>query len=415
MSVKEADRLGIMRQIEKGVIGLRRAKEELGISLRQVKRIWKKYRVFGELGVIFKRRGLKSAKRLPEAVRTRIVDILRTDFPDFGPTLAQEKLEEGFAIIVSKETIRKLMIEECLWDSKKRKKVKIHQRRTRRSRFGEMLQGDGSPHDWFEGRGEKCCLILFVDDATSQITDAHFCPTEGTEAYLKCLEHHLLWFGKPLSIYVDKHSTFRVNREEAKKGTMITHFGKVLKDLDIELICAHSPQAKGRVERKNGVLQDRLVKEMRLAGINKNEDANAFLPAYIERHNKKFRKEPASKEDAHRPLRKHEQLDRVFARHDTRKLSKDLTFQHNTILYQLKTETPNRLRYAYVDVFWRPGKPIEVEYEGKPLKCTPWRETAYEQPKILDAKELEALWKPREERKPPMNHPWRQGVRKAFA
>jgi hypothetical protein len=407
MSVKEAECLGVMRQVDRKTLSLRRASEELGLSLRQTKRIRKRYLACGEFGVISKRRGMRSPNKMPDALRETTVALLRTHFPDFGPTLAREKLEELYEVIVSKETVRKLMIEEHLWDFKKRRKIKIHQRRTRRPRFGEMLQGDGSPHDWFEGRSNKCCLILFVDDATSQITDGQFFPTETTEAYLECLEHHLKRFGKPISIYVDKHSIFRVNREEAKKGTMITHFGKVLKDLDIELICAHSPQAKGRVERKNGVLQDRLVKEMRIAGINTIEEANAFLPAYIKAHNQKFGKDPVCKEDAHRPLRESAKLERIFSRHETRKLSKDLTFQHKTLLYQLKTETPNRLRYANVDVFSRPGQPIEVEYEGRPLKYTLWRETAYEQPKILDSKELEALWKPREIRKPSLNHPWR--------
>jgi hypothetical protein len=270
-----------------------------------------------------------------------------------------------------------------------------------------MLQGDGSHHDWFEGRGDKCCLILFVDDATSRITDAQFSPTETTEAYLASLEHHLKRYGKPHSIYVDKHSAFRVNREAAQKGTMITHIGRILKDLDVELICANSPQAKGRIERKNGVLQDRLVKEMRMAGIKNIDEGNAFLPQYIEMHNQKFGKEPACQEDAHRPLRTEDQLDRIFARHETRKLSKDLTFQYKTILYQLKTETPNRLRYANVDIFWTHGKPIAVEYKGVILEYTTWHDTVYEQPKVLDAKELEALWKPREIRKPAMNHPWR--------
>jgi len=253
---------------------------------------------------------------------------------------------------------------------------------------------------------------LFVDDATSRITGAKFFPTETTEAYLECLESHLKHYGRPLALYTDKHSTFRVNREELKKGVGITHFGGVMKRLDIELICANSPQAKGRVERKNGVLQDRLVKEMRMAGISSMEEANAFLPAYIESHNQKFGKEPTCNVDAHRPLRESDKISRVFARHDRRKLSKNLTFQYQNILYQMQTDTPNRLRFANVDIFWRPGEPIEVEYEQKPLKYTAWQDTIYEQPKILDAKELEAHWKLRKVSTPSMNHPWRQYARK---
>ena len=407
MSIKEAERLSVMRHVDKKTMNLRRASEELGVSYRQVRRIRKRYSSCGELGLISRKRGAKSPNKKADSVRERAVYLLKERFPDFGPTLACEKLNELYDIVLSKETVRKWMIEAGLWSHHKRKKIKIHQRRTRRSRFGEMLQGDGSPHAWFEDRGEKCCLVHFVDDATGRITDGKFFPSETTEGYIDCLEHHLEQYGRPISIYVDKHSIFRVNREEARKGTMITHFGKILKSLDIELICAHSPQAKGRVERKNGVLQDRLIKEMRLAEIKNIEEANAFLPAYFEAHNKQFGKEPACKENAHRALRKEDNLERIFSRHDKRKLSKDLTFQHKSILYQLKTETPNRLRFANVDVFWRPGEPIEVEYEGQRLVYTKYSEIVYEQPKILDAKEIETMWKPREVRKPSMHHPWR--------
>lgn len=368
MSIKEADRLGVMRQLDAKSISLRRASEILRVSLRQVKRIRKRYLLQGETGVVSKKRGRKSPNRTPEHLKERAFHLLKTHYADFGPTFAQEKLTELHGIILSRETIRKWLIEIGLRTFSKRKQKRTYQRRTRRSRFGEMLQGDGSPHDWFEGRGDKCSLLLFVDDATSRITAGKFFPTETTDGYLDCLKAHIFKHGKPLSIYVDKHSIFRVNREEIKRGTGITHFGKVMKELGIELICAHSPQAKGRVERKNGVLQDRLVKEMRIAGINNIEEANAFLPSYIEKHNEQFGKEPASAEDAHRPLQIKDNIDRIFAWHETRKLSKDLTFQHKGVLYQLKTQTPNRLRFANVDVFWRHGEPIQVEYGGNPLE-----------------------------------------------
>ena len=221
------------------------------------------------------------------------------------------------------------------------------------------------------------------------------------------MKSHLLQYGKPLSLYVDKHSIFRVNREELKRGTGITHFGRVLKELDIELICAHSPQAKGRVERKNGVLQDRLVKEMRMAGIKNIEEANDFLLTYIEKHNEQFGKDAACSENAHRPLKTKENLDRIFSCHETRKLSKDLTFQYKGVLYQLKTQTPNRLRFATIDVFWRTGEPIQIEHEGRPLEYTIWHEVIYEQPRVLDFKELENNWRPSERKKPSLNHPWR--------
>lgn len=407
MSIKEADRLGVMRQIDKGKISLRKAAKELGLSLRHTIRIKKRYFEEGERGLISRHKGKVSPNRIPREVRDKVMSLIKRTYPDFGPTLAQEKLRERHEITVSAETLRNWMIEEGLWKAKKKKGKRVYQRRTRRSRFGEMIQGDGSHHDWFEGRGDKCCLILFVDDATSMITEGRFSPSETTEDYLVCLENHLKRYGRPVSLYVDKHSIFRVNREEIKKGTGITQFGRILKDFDIELICAHSPQAKGRVERKNGVLQDRLIKDMRLANICSIEEANAFLEEWIREHNQKFGKKAAREEGAHRSLRKQDNLRKAFSIRDRRKLSKDLTFQYQGVLYQLKTNTPNRLRHAYVNIFWRTGEAIEVEYNSKKLEYTMWSEKPYEQPKVLDSKELETMWKKQTTVKPSMKHPWR--------
>lgn len=292
MSIKEAERLGVMRQIDKNGISLRKASEELGISLRQTKRIRKRYLEFGDKGLLSRHRGKKSPNRIPEKIKNRALLLLTRKYPDFGPTFACEKLQIH-GLTVSNETVRKWMIEVGLWKPKRKRQKQIHSRRVRRPRFGELIQADGSHHDWFEGRGARCCLTLFVDDATSLITSGRFSSAETTENYLSCLKEHLGRYGRPLSMYVDKHSIFRVNKGEIKRGTGITRFGQVLKDLDIELICAHSPQAKGRVERKNGVLQDRLVKDMRLANICCVEEANLFLGGWIEEHNKKFGKKAA--------------------------------------------------------------------------------------------------------------------------
>ena len=406
MGIKEAERLGVMREIDRKRITLKSASEELGISLRQTKRVRSRYLELGEKGVLSRHRGKESGNRIPEHIKDKAVALLINEYPDFGPTFAQEKLQKLHGLTVSNETVRKWMIEVELWTPKRGKERRIHPRRTRRSRFGELLQGDGSHHDWFEGRADKCCLALFVDDATSVITTGRFSPTETTQVYSECLKEHLNRYGRPLSMYVDKHATFRVNRKEIKTGTGITHFGRVLKSLDIELICAHSPQAKGRVERKNGVLQDRLVKDMRLANICSIEEANLFLKGWIEEHNKRFGKKAACIEDAHRHLRQQDKSDRLFARKDRRKLSKDLTFQHQGILYQVETNTPNRLRHAYVDVFWRTGHSVEVEYNSKPLKYSIWNEKVYEQPKVVDVKELGAMWTVRVSRPPTRRHPW---------
>lgn len=407
MSVKEAGRLGIMRQMDKKNLTPRKAAEELGLSLKQLRRVRKRYLAEGAAGLLSKKRGQVSGNKISEKIRDKTISLVRAKYIDFGPTLACEKLLERHKFQLSRETLRNWMIQEGIWVSRKKKDKRVYQRRPRRSQFGALLQGDGSHHDWFEGRGEKCCLIHFIDDATNEITSGKFSATETTEAYLACLKEHLERYGRPLGFYVDKHGTFKVNREELKKGVGITHFGKVLKELDIELICAHSPQAKGRIERSNGILQDRLIKEMRLEGISTIEQANAFLPEFLEKHNKRFRKEPTNRENAHRVMRQKDDLERIFARKDKRKLSKDLTFQHHGILYLIETKTPNRLRYASVDVLWMDNRPIKVECNGKQLKYKVFEERVYEQPPILDSKEIGVAWVSKKPRKPAKYHPWR--------
>ena len=353
MSIKEAERLSVMRQVDKKIFTIAQVGKELGLSLRQAKRVRKRYLSQGARGLISLKRGQISNRRISQDTKDNAIALVKTQYADFGPTLASEKLDNRHGIKISSETLRKWLIEEGIWKPKSKKEVKVYQRRTRRSCFGEMLQGDGSPHDWLEERGPRCTLLQFVDDATSKTTAARFVPTEGTDGYLDLLKEHLERYGRPQALYVDKHSSFRVNREEIKNGTGITHFGRVVKELGIELICAHSPQAKGRVERKNGVFQDRLIKEMRLQGINTIEEANNFLPQFLEEMNRRFGKEAALPEDAHRPLRVQDDLKRIFARKDRRKLSKNLTFQHQGILYLVQTKCPNRMRHAHVEVLWK--------------------------------------------------------------
>lgn len=407
MSIKEANRLSIMKQVDKKILNMKKASEELGVSLRQAKRIRRRYRLHGELGLISKHRGKISPNRIGLKLKNEVLGILRrTEYIGFGPTLAKEKLRQRHGIYLSDETVRKWMIEEALWKAKKQRVRKIHQRRMRRSRFGELLQGDGSRHAWFENRGEECTLVIFVDDATSCLTAGKFVPAETTEAYQDILEEHLNRYGRPLALYVDKHSIFRTNRETLKESE--THFGRVLRELEIELICAHSPQAKGRVERANGTLQDRLIKEMRLREIRTIEEANRYLSLFIEEYNQKFGKEPRHAEDAHRPLREYDDLERIFARRFSRRVSKDLSFHYEGTFYQIKPKFPNRFRHERVNILERPGKPILVEANGKEYPYTKWeKEAQHEKPRILDSKELEAYWPSRVPRKPTKHHPWR--------
>jgi transposase len=312
MTLKEADRLVVVRKIENKYLNIRNAAIELGISTRQMKRIWKRYKQLGPVGLISMRKGKPNCRRLSSELREMALSLIRQNYSDYGPTFLAEKMEEKHGIKLSKETLRKLMISNGLREERKQKCYKVHPRRTRRSRLGELEQIDGSYEYWFEERGEKCCLIVFIDDATSRIGIMRFCRTETCEDYLKLLRIYLERHGRPIALYSDKHSIFRVTRKERYEGKRITRFHEVLKGLDIELICAHSPQAKGRVERANGILQDRLIKEMRERGISTIEEGNLFLDEFTEMYNRKFAKAPASSENAHRGMLPSHNLEELF-------------------------------------------------------------------------------------------------------
>ena len=393
MTIKEAERLSIIKQLISKKLKQREASKILGLSLRQTQRLVRSYKEEGTQGLISKKRGKANQRKISQNKKLNIVTTIREKYSDFGPTLATEKLKEQENIFISRETVRRLMIEEGLWEAKKKKEKRVYQRRARRGKEGELVQADGSYHDWFEGRASKCCLIQFVDDATSKILYAKFCDWESKNNYFACLEEYIKQHGKPEELYVDKHSVFRVNREELKKGEGVTAFHKALKTLGIKLICANSPQAKGRVERKNGVLQDRLVKEMRLRNISSIEEGNRYLKEeFIEAHNKQFGKLPADSRSGHRPLNAKDNLKKILATRDERKISKNLTIQYNNQLYQLETNTPNRMRYKKVTTIERPGEELIIEYQGEEIPYTIWREHKHVRPEIIDDKQLEARW-----------------------
>lgn len=406
MTIKEAQRLGVMQQVDKNILTLREASIELSLSLSQTKKIRKRYRIEGPKGLISKHIGKRSPNRIDPKIKSEIMSILGSEpFEGFGPTFARDKIEERHGYRLSSETIRKWMLNKGLWISKRKKKNKVYQRRQRRGRFGDLIQGDGSRHAWFEDRGDECTMVIFVDDATSNITAAKFVPAETTESYQQILEKHLGKHGKPKALYVDKHAIFLTSREG--KEFQKTHFARVLKDLGIELIFAHSPQAKGRVERVHGTLQDRLIKEMRLKNISTIEEANIFLPTFIEEYNAKYGISPRESTDSHRALDPTIDLEKIFAKRSTRKISKDLSFSYRGTIYQIDTAEPNRFSKSHITILDRPGKPILVERNGKNYSYKEWDKGFTEKPKILDAKELEAHWPSKAKRKPRRNHPWR--------
>lgn len=369
MSAKERERAFVIRQVVEAKLPHRVAAERLEIGVRQVIRLVKLWCLHGDAGLVSKQRGRVSPLRLGAETQALIAGYLREKYLDFGATLAAEKLAELEGIVVSKETVRKLQIALGLWQPKVRGIKRVFQARDRRPRFGELIQIDGSPHDWFEGRAPKCTLQVFIDDATSRLTALHFAPAETTRAYLFALKAHVLAHGVPLAFYSDKHGIFRVNAKEAVSGDGYTEFGRVLRRLNIASLCASTPQAKGRVERANQTLQDRLIKEMRLRGINDIAEANLFLPIFIAMWHKKFAVPPREEADAHRPwLGTRETLDAALARHDTRTLSKDLTFRVAGTLYGVKPQGSGiTMRQGRIQLQHFLDGSMQVQYKDKPV------------------------------------------------
>jgi transposase len=414
MSQRELTRLEVIQRVKQKTLKQRQAAELLLITVRQVKRLCKAYQSNGAAGLISKRRGRPSNNRLPEKTINKATRLLRSRYPDFGPTLAAEKLAiEGVSLSI--ETVRQLLIGEGLWKVKCVRRPVIHQLRERRARCGELVQIDGSPHDWFEGRAPKCTLLVFVDDATSRLMYLQFVAAETTFNYFAGVRSYLTEFGKPLAFYSDKFGVFRVNIPNALSGTGLTQFGRALKELDIELICAHSPQAKGRVERANQTLQDRLTKELRLRGLSSLAAANAYLPEFIAAYNERFAVAPRSSESAHRPLSKAEDLKRVLTLCERRTLSKNLTLSYNNVIYQIKTKRPAyTMRGAHVEVRENSNGEITIEYKQRPLEYTIYCEQEQQQGKVIEAKLLQpaaarAAARPKQKRGPvPLSHPWRR-------
>ena len=325
MSAKELTRLEIMQRIEGQGLKQKEAAAILGLSERHIKRLYRAYREQGASGLISKHRGKGSNNQLDPQKKQRVIDLLYSQYPDFGPTLAREKLVEVHGVSISTESVRQIMIGEGLWKPRKPKRAVVHQLRQRRACFGELVQIDGSPHDWFEERGPKCNLLVFVDDATGKLGELYFTPRESFFSYGEAARRYMARYGKPVAFYSDKHGIFRVNVKNPLSGTGLTQFGRAMKELDIEIICANTPQAKGRVERANKTLQDRLVKEMRLRGISSMEQANQFAPEFIADFNRRFAVTPRSVHDAHRPLSSQENLNVIFSWQEPRIISKNLT------------------------------------------------------------------------------------------
>ncbi len=392
MSDKEVDRVGIMQRLMTSEIRQRHAASMLKISVRQVKRLIKEYRIHGAAGLVHKGRGKTGNRAIAQKEKDRMVDIVKNNYADFGPTLAWEKLVEFHEAACSDETVRRIMIEAELWKARQRKIVKLHQLRERRDCLGELVQADGSAHDWFEGRGPKCTLLVFIDDATGKLLLLEFVKSESTAAYFAAVRNYVQKHGRPLIFYVDKHGVFRVNTTKGKSADTsdsngLTQFGRAMEELSIECIFAESAEAKGRVERVNGTLQDRLVKEMRLRGIYTMEEANVYVQEYMELFNRKFAVIPKSPTNMHRPLIPTQNLDEILCLKYTRVLSKQLTISYGNTIYQIQTKRPTyAMRYAPVTVQEDASGTIRIIYKGQSLAYT----IIKRQPKadIVDSKQL---------------------------
>ena len=323
-------------------------------------RLWDKLRT--------RRRGRPGNRRCPPTLRKYALATIREWYADFGPTLAAEKLAACHGLALSRETLRRWMMAEGIWlDRKERLKI-VHQPRGRRDCVGELVQVDGSEHWWFEDRGPQCSLLVFVDDATSRLMHLKFVETESAFAYFAATREYLERHGKPVAFYSDKHGVFRVNHTGATGGDGMTQFGRALHEINIDIICANSPQAKGRVERANKTLQDRLVKELRLEGINTIEAANALLPAFLADYNARFAKEPRDAKNLHRPLSSTDRLDEVFAWREERTVSNSLTLQYDKVLFLLEpTPIACTLRRKKVTVADYPDGQLKIRYDGVEL------------------------------------------------
>ncbi|MFC7519089.1 ISNCY family transposase [Herbaspirillum sp. GCM10030257] len=361
MSMREFDRLKTIEAVAEGNLRAATAAIQLQMSKRQVNRLVSRYRAEGNTAVISHQRGQPGHRQLSPGLASMALSIIRERYSDFGPTLACEKLRERHGLVLSKETVRKLMTEAGLWIPRKLRSPSIYQPRNRRHCVGELIQIDGSDHRWFEDRAPACTLLVFIDDATSRLMHLHFTYSESTFSYFEAARAYLERHGKPQAFYSDKASIFRVNRKQVDKGHGVTQFGRVLYELNIESLCANTSQAKGRVERANLTLQDRLVKELRLEGISTMTAANAYAPSFIADYNRRFAKPPRNDWNAHRPVREDEDLDLIFTIREPRKVSHVLTLQYDKAIYLLgDTPVNRRLIGKYIEVYDYPDGRIEL-------------------------------------------------------
>lgn len=358
-----------MAQLAEGKLDQKSAASRLSITVRQVKRLKRRFLLEGTAGLISKKRGQVSNRRTPADISGQVVSLIGAHYHDFGPTLATEKLAEEHAIRLSVETVRTHMIAAGYWIPQRGQTIRHHPLRDRRPRRGELIQIDGSAHDWFEGRAPRCCLLVFIDDATSELMELQFVDVETTLGYMGALERHILRHGVPAALYSDRHSIFRFNPIKQLPTDVQTQFARALEQLHIEGIQANSPQAKGRVERANQTLQDRLVKEMRLQEIHDQASANQWLPVFMADFNRRFAVQAAMPMDAHVPY--HGDMDTlqgILSVQEVRNLSKNLSCQYDRTTLQIKGEENGlAMRGAKVTIHRHSDGRMSCRWQGRIL------------------------------------------------
>jgi len=411
MSNQDIDKLKVIHNVLEHRLTWPQAAQQLDLSVRQIGNLCVRVRKEGNRGILHRLRGKPSNYQLEPGLLDRALKILKHPrYQGFGPTFANEKLLQDHALTLSTPVLRHGMIREGLW--KARKHTPPHRAwRQRRNCVGELIQLDGSDHDWFEGRGPRCVLILYIDDATSRLLYAQFVNVEDTLTLLTTTKAYLGRHGRPVAFYVDKDSIYKVNRnatleEELQDSSPITQFTRAMTELGIEVICANSPQAKGRVERSFNTHQDRLVKELRLAGISDKENANQFLwKTYLPAHDAKFAVPPVNTTQAHRPLLKTHRLDEILSIRTPRVLANDYTLSCQKRFFQLLADQPIRIRPKNIIL-------VEIRLDGsthlrfKGLYLNFKAITKRPAPQLLP-KVIKGLpTKPTLPYRPPNSHPW---------
>lgn len=413
MTTRELDRLRVVRNVLEHRMTWPQAAVQLGLCRRQIGYLCARIRAEGHRGIIHRLRGRPSNHRLAPGLVDQAVELVRTRYPDFGPTFANEKLRTVHDLHLSTFALRRGLLQAGLWRSRTQRVV--HRSwRPRRACVGELVQLDGSTHAWFEDRAPQCVLLLYIDDATSRLLSAALVPSEDTAHLLRCTRTYVEQYGRPVAFYVDKDSIYRVNRqatidEQLRDTQPLTQFTRAMAELDIRVLAAHSPQAKGRVERSFGTHQDRLVKELRLAKISRIPEANRFLQeVYLPAHNAQFALAPANPTDAHRPLLQRHRLAEILSWRSDRTLLNDFTLRYDHQWFQVLREQPVRVRPGMrLAVERRLDGSLHLRCQGRYLTFVPIpKPAASPQPRPIERARLGRTLTP--PGRPAPTHPWRR-------